>query len=174
MTSVNQINMVKNVLIEWRNTRKMYLPLCLFATILIAGSCKLDSQAPLIVDNKLDIYYENGPHQDLLDTAHAGSFSEDSIRLYNVKNGVPTEVVNGNPFPHNFHLYKNVESQKYALSVFLETDTTYIRLKYNRLDTIACKFNGFDNQFFISKVWYNGILKWNDYSASREITVVVE
>jgi hypothetical protein len=174
MTIVNQSNMVKNEFIGWRNFRKVYIPVFLLATTLISGSCKLDSQAPLVVDNKLDIYYENGPHQDLLDSTKSGSFREDSIHLYIVKDGVPTEVLNGDPFPHNFHLYKNEESQKYALSVFLETDTTYIRLNSQILDTITCKFNSYDNQFFVSKVWYNGILKWNDYASTREITVLVE
>ncbi len=163
MTNVNQINMVKPGFIVWRNIRKKYLPVCLLATTLIAGSCKLDSQDPWVIDNKLDIYYENGPHQDLLDTANTGSFSVDSIHLYNVENGVPKEVNNRDPFPHNFVLHKNEESQKYVLSVLLETDTTYIRLNYLRLDTITCKFNLFDNNYFISKVWYNGTLKWNDY-----------
>jgi hypothetical protein len=152
----------------------MFFLFCLFATILIAGSCKLDSQAPFVVDNKLDIYYQTPPNQDLLDTAYSGSFSIDSIHLYNVENGVPSEVTNGDPFPHNFHLFENEKAHKYFLSVFLETDTTYIRLNSQILDTMTCKFSGIDNQFFVSKVWYNGNLKWNDYYSAREITVVVE
>ncbi len=101
-----------------------------------------------------------------------GSFTADSIHLYNVVRGVKKEVNNRADYPHNFFIYKNEELQKYVLRVFLEVDTTFLELNRHITDTITCVFERSDNHFIIRKVWYNGNVKWDDYAVSREFTIM--
>jgi hypothetical protein len=148
------------------------LYLLLIFSVLIAGGCKLESPNEVLIDNKVDIYYINSRHEDLLDTAVNGSFTTDSIHLYNVLRGVKKEVNNRADYPHNFYIYKNEELQKYILRVFLEVDTTLLELNRNITDTITCVFERSEDNFIIRKVWYNGNLKWDDYAVSREFTIM--
>jgi hypothetical protein len=145
---------------------------CLLIPFLIAGSCKLESPNQVVIDNKVDIYYINSLHEDLLDTAVSGSFTPDSIHLYNVVSGVKMEVNNRADYPHNFFVYNNEEFKKYVLRVFLEVDTTLLELNRNITDTITCVFDRSENNFIIRKVWYNGNVKWDDYATSREFTIM--
>jgi hypothetical protein len=149
-----------------------YLYLLLIFSVLIAGGCKLESPNEVIIDNKVDIYYINSRHEDLLDTVVNGSFTADSIHLYNVLRGVKKEVNNRADYPHNFFIYKNEELQKYVLRVFLEVDTTFLELNRNITDTITCVFERSVDNFIIRKVWYNGNVKWDDYAVSREFTIM--
>jgi hypothetical protein len=144
----------------------------LLVLILLAAGCKLDSPNPVVIDNTVDIYYINSLHEDLLDTAIDGSFTADSIRLYNVVNGIKKEVNNRIDYPYNFFIYRNEQFQKYVLRVFLEVDTTLLMLNRNITDTLTCTFERSDDSFIIRKVWYNGYLKWDDYAASREFTIM--
>jgi hypothetical protein len=167
--------MIQAVSILGRNYVKRNLPVFQLVLVLVtAGSCRFESQDSVVIDNKVDIYYINSLHEDLLDTAILGSFREDSIRLYNLENGVQREVNNRDPYPHNFYIYRNEQFQEYVLRVFLEVDTTYIRLSSHITDTIVCTINRSGDNFILSKVWYNGALKWDDYATSRDITVVVK
>ena len=151
---------------------KRGLSLFLFIPVILTGGCKLESPNEVVIDNKVDIYYSNSLGEDLLDTAGIAGFSEDSIHLYNVVNGVKKEVSNRANYPHNFFIYKNVDFNKYVLRVFLEVDTTFLELNRNITDTITCIFNITDANFIIRKVWYNGNLKWEDYATIREFTIV--
>jgi len=146
--------------------------LLLLISVLIAGSCKLESPKRVIIDNKVDIYYKNSSNEDLLDTAVTSSFTADSIHLYNVVAGVKKEVNNRADYPHNFLIYKNEDLQKYVLSVFVEVDTTLLELNRNITDTITCAIEISEENFIIRKVWYNGNLKWDDYAVSREFIIM--
>jgi hypothetical protein len=146
--------------------------LLLLISVLMAGGCKLESSKQFVIDNKVDIYYINGSNEDLLDTAVSGSFTADSIHLYNVVQGVKKEVNNRAEYPHNFYIYKDDNLQKYVLWVFPEVDTTLLQLNRNITDTITCAFEKSEDKFFIRKVWYNGNLKWDDYAVSREFTIM--
>ena len=148
------------------------LSLLLMISFLIAGSCKLDSPNQVVIDNNVDIYYINNRQVDLMDTSVIGSFKTDSIHLYNVVRGVKKEVNNRVDYPHNFFIYKNEELQKYVLRVFLEVDTTFLELNRNITDTITCSFERSENSLIIRKVWYNGNVKWDDFSVSREFTIM--
>lgn len=144
----------------------------LLVSVLIATGCKLESPNEVVIDNMADIYYINSQQEDLLDTAVMGSFTADSIHLYNVVRGVKKEVNNRADYPHNFFIYRNEELQKYVLRVFLEVDTTYLELNRHITDTITCAFERSDNHLIIRKLWYNGIVKWDNYAVSREFTVM--
>lgn len=150
--------------------KNIYLLLQISGLILVG--CKLESPNEVVIDNKVDIYYINSRYEDLLDTAVSGSFTADSIHLYNVVGGVKEEVNNRADYPHNFFIYKNEALQKYVLRVFLEVDTTYLELNSHITDTVTCVFERSDNNFIIRKVWYNGNVKWDDYAVSREITIM--
>ena len=148
------------------------LYLLFLISVLIAGSCKLESPNEVVIDNKVDIYYINSQHEDLLDTSVIGSFTADSIHLYNVIMGVKNEVNNRADYPHNFFIYKNEELKKYVLRVFLEVDTTFLELNRNITDTITCVFERSEGNFIIRKVWYNGYVRWDDYAVSREFIIM--
>jgi hypothetical protein len=144
----------------------------LLILVILAAACKLESPNQVVIDNKVDIYYINSRQDDLLDTAVIAAFAEDSIHLYNVVLGVKEEVNNRADYPHNFFIYKNEQFNKFGLRVFLEVDTTFLELNRNITDTITCLLDRSENNFIIRKVWYNGILKWEDYATSREFTIM--
>jgi hypothetical protein len=144
----------------------------LLVSLILAGACKLDSPTEVIIDNTVDISYINSAHEDLLNTAVIGSFTADSIHLYNLNKGVKTEVNNRVDYPHNFFIYRDDEFQKYDLQVFIEVDTTLLELNKTTTDTIVCLIARSANTFIIRKVWYNGNVKWDDYAVKREFTIL--
>jgi hypothetical protein len=151
---------------------KKGLFLFLSVLVIITVSCKLESPDPVVIDNQVDINYTNSQEEDLLDTSVTAGFSADSIHLYNVVNGIKKEVNNRVDYPHNFFIYKNEQFNKHVLRVFLEVDTTYLQLNRKITDTIACKFYRSENKLIITKVWYNGNLKWDNSAVSREFTII--
>jgi hypothetical protein len=158
---------------DFRIYRVLSIPgICALLSFLLTGGCKLESPNNVVIDNKVDIYYINNLYEDLLDTSVSGSFTADSIHLYNLVKGVKKEVINRSDYPGNFFIYRNDAQQKYVLRVFLEVDTTLVELNRNITDTITCIFDRSPDIFIISKVWYNGHLKWEDYAVSREFTIM--
>ena len=141
-------------------------------SLFLASGCKLESPGEVVIDNKIDIYYMNSRQEDLLDQDITGSFAADSIRLYNVERGVKKEVNNRTDYPHNFFIYKNEAFQKYVLRVFIEVDTTLLQLNSSITDTIVCSFDRSGDNFIISRVLYNGYVKWDNYAISREFTIL--
>jgi len=153
------------------NVASALMPFLLVLMVLLCSHCKIESEHQLIIDNTVDILYANSLQGDLLDTAVSGSFFADSIHLYNVDMGVKTEVKNRNDYPNNFVIYKNEELQKYVLRVFLESDSTLLELNPRTTDTIKCYINRANDDFIISKVWYNGSVEWDDYATIRQIII---
>jgi hypothetical protein len=142
-----------------------------FLSFMVTG-CRLESPNEVVIDNKIDINYINGLQEDLLDYSLPGSFTTDSFHLYNLVKGIKKEVNNRADYPHNFFIYKNEEFQKNVLRVFIEVDTTLLELNRDITDTITCTFERSGDNFIISKVWYNGIVKWDNYAVRREFTIM--
>ena len=152
----------------------------LFLIVLFSFCSKKDdnndstkSTKDVIVDEATIIGYKNVLGQDLLDTATQNHFSTDNIHVYYLINGIKTEVnYPGLDYPHNFFISKDNSLNQNFLTIFLETDTTLLELNKNITDTITCVIEKSNSSMIVRKVWYNGILKWDNYDIAREFIII--
>ncbi|MGD0341308.1 MAG: hypothetical protein ABSA76_06345 [Bacteroidales bacterium] len=119
----------------------------------------------VIVETDVDIGYKNNIGEDLLDTATQNHFSVSSIHVYNVVKDIKNEN-------HDLIVYNNESLNQYFLKVFLEFDTTLLKLNELDTDTITCVIDRSHHDTIIRKVWYNGILKWDDRRVPRSFTIL--
>ncbi len=131
------------------------------------------------VDVNLFMNVTDSAGHDLLDPAYQGSYNADSIKLYYLINGETQEVFDGRlDMPRNFRILKLNDSSKYVIQIGLNADessalpVTYIQWKYNDMDTITATYNRSEGSIICTKVWYNGILKWEAYKTSRSIQII--
>ena len=153
---------------------KNILIIFIVITFLFSMSCNKCGGKATVVDTGVEITYVNNKGEDLLNVATPGHFSADSIHIYNVVKGIKKEVYNSHyDIPRNFVIIKNDSLHKYFLRIFPDVDTTLLELNENTTDTITCEFaKSYCNNQIVTKVWYNGILKWGDMSVPRAFTII--
>jgi len=135
--------------------------------ILPFGSCKKNHT---IESAMIEIAFKDKSGNDLLDSSTQNNYSESSIHLFNVVNGVKKEVNTPYDIPHNFVIFKNESLNQNFLRVFFETDTTLLQLDQNMVDTLICLIDR-TNGHLLKRLWYNGEPKWN-YMNPNVITIV--
>ena len=144
----------------------------LFITIafLLLSNCEKN---PSTNNMHVEIAYKDKQGTDLLDPTKQNSFTTNTIHVYNVSNGKKTEVNYPNyDFPHNFRIYKNDDLATFYLSLTIETDTTLLELNNSITDTVTCiaeKSNGIGR---LKKVWYNGVMEWDNIANPQGFTIV--
>ena len=136
--------------------------------ILSLGSCERISP---IENAMMEIAYKDKSGNDLLYSSTQNNYSESSIHLFNVVNGVKKEVNTPYDIPHNFVIFKNEPLNQNFLRIFLETDTTLLQLDQNTVDTLTCVIDR-SRGHELKKFWYNGILKWDNIELPPVITIV--
>jgi len=134
--------------------------------ILPFGSCKKNHT---IESAMIEIAFKDKSGNDLLDSSTQNNYSESSIHLFNVVNGVKKEVNKPYDIPHNFVIFKNESLNQNFLRVFFETDTTLLQLDQNMVDTLICLIDR-TNGHLLKRLWYNGEPKY--YMNPNVITIV--
>ena len=152
---------------------KNILTFSLIAITIFLFSCQKEPVNTTIVSMKVDIAYQDVSGTDLLNPASPNHFSADSIHVYNVVDGVKEERYYSNlDNPTLWDITKPDSSNNYYLRVDVETDTTIIALnKTISPDTLSCSIDRDHGNFIITKVWYNGDLKWSDNMTPREFVI---
>ncbi len=137
------------------------------------GSCKKEPYKNAINSMNVDIAYKDNSENDLLDPATPNYFSPDNIHVYNVVNGVKKEVYHPNyDFPNNFIIYRNDDLSSYYLRLFIEADTILLQLNTAVVDTVTSVSEESNGNWHLKKVWYNGVLEWDDIAVPQEFTIV--
>ncbi len=57
------------------------------------------------------------------------------------------------------------------MGIGVEVDTTLIMLNKSIMDTLTCSIDRSHGNHIITKVWYNGVLKWGDNGVRRQFVV---
>lgn len=135
-------------------------------------NCSKDNKKGTDVDERVKIVYENISGEDLLNSATQNYYPANGIHVYNVKNKIKTERFYGNL--DNPRMWEIVETtpDRYSLWVDIETETTLLELNKDVVDTVKCIIDKSDGNTTIRKVWYNGIVKWDNISVPRIFTIV--
>ncbi len=125
----------------------------------------------------VDISVKDSAGNDLLDPSFPGSFKEDSIRLYYLENGKRVEVYYSNMTdPRNFFIF--YENSEYLIRIFPNDDkssdypVTYIDWDKSDEDTIKCVITRTRNTTNVTKVWFDGQLKWQ--AGTREYFEIIK
>jgi len=139
---------------------------------LFLSNCTKEPNNAAIVGTFIDIGFKDKLNNDLLDPSTPNHYLSDSIRLYSIKNGIKTEVFHANyDDPRNFNIYKNDSLKMYRIMVYFDTDTTLLKLNSRITDTISCITERANGNWLLKKLWYNGVLKWDDIMLPQEIII---
>lgn len=144
--------------------------------LVIFSACARDFISPTVIDTGIELAITDSNGTDLLNPENLGSYKADSIRIYYLKDGKKEEFYKPNlDMPRNFFIDKNPGNNRYYMHLVLdegkydrEITTTYIKWNSQKEDTIKCEMNRYlsQNTVYCEKVWYNGILKFDDATQS--------
>lgn len=144
--------------------------------LIVFFACKKPFNSPNVIDTGIYLAMTNSKGVDLLNPVNPESYKPDSIRVYYLKNGKKEEIYIPNlDYPRKFVIKKNNGNNRYFLQLFLdegtydrEITTTYIQWNSQKEDTIRCEMNRYlsQNTVYCEKVWFNGILKFDDATQS--------
>ena len=134
---------------------------------------------PVIDTNMVGgIYIGRGVHisfvdkngNDLLNPDYPDSFKEHSFKLYYLEEGLKKEVYFSHyDSPRNIDL--TCERELCELSIVL-SHTTYLEFEPGVEDVIESEFIKNGGAILVSKIYYNGELKWDIDSGSPAFTIV--
>ena len=113
-------------------------------------------------------------NNNLLDPSTPGHFEKNKIRIFYVKDGERKEVYDANlDLPRNFDISKDNAAQEYAMKLFPdegksdnEITTTLIQWNENEVDTVTCEVRREASSVWVSKVWYDGTLAYDQISGA--------
>lgn len=155
----------------------------IFNSIIICGitialtCCKEVIDTPTVIDIGINLWIKDENGKNLLDSTNTNYYKAAEIRIFNLVNGIKTEVFNsGMQAPRNFLIYKNEGNGEYFMKLYpyegigkayengtrIETTTTYIQWRESLTDTVVCTITRIQNSMYCTKVYYNGILKYDD------------
>jgi len=160
------INTIK-ICLKLENNMKTLL---IISIIIFTISCEKKAETD-IGDTHFRISVLDSTGADLLDTLNPNSYPWDSIRIYNVINGIPVMYYYSNRGLQYGYLITNELTQYYHLLTdpdrFAHPDEEenymmYIAWTKEDLDTILCETKEpYEGRKFIEKIYYNGELSWN-------------
>lgn len=144
--------------------------------VFFAAACKKNEQPDVVVlDTEMDISISNAEGIDLLNPQTSGYIKAEDVDIYILKNGVKEKVFKASAdHPENFFIFKAeptalyLNPGTYYMRLFLNTNTnaenisiTYLEIKGHGTDTITAYVSQKPGVTAITKVWFNGDLKWN-------------
>ncbi len=112
----------------------------------------------------MEFAFKNKSGNDMLDPDTPEAFDHSLIETFIMKSGSKEVITNGSS-----NLFSK-ERGFYTLLLNLTNQTTYLKLSETTTDTIVTEIKSGSNFAYITKLWYNGELVYNDETAL--ITVV--
>jgi len=137
-------------------------------------NCKRDSDNGYGVSrsNHINIAYINSSGENLLNPSTLNHYTADSIRIYYIVDGVKTEAnFPKADYPNGFHIYQS-DSTTYRIGVLLNSNNVLIKLNHETTDTIKCIIDHSYGNLELRKLWYNGVLMFDNDRPTLDITVV--
>lgn len=147
-------------------------------SVFFTVACKKNEHIQSVVlETAIDISISNAEGMDLLNPQTSGYIKAEDVNIYILKNGIKEKVFKATAdFPENFYIFKveqeinYLKNGTYYLRLFLsETtnagniSTTYLDIK-GHTDTITAYVENKPGSTVVTKVWFNGDLK---YEASK-------
>jgi hypothetical protein len=151
-----------------------------FSSVFLVGilACKRElPHPPVVVDMAINLLIMDNQEQNLLDSTTSNYYKASEIRIFNLVNGVKTEVLNpAMDAPRNFLIYKNEGNGEYFMRLFPydgegetygegtreEIATTYIQWRENKVDTLDCTITRIWSSVYCNKVMYNSVIKYDN------------
>ena len=142
---------------------KKFILFLFIASLFLTCNKKTDE----ILSTTVSIILLDQQGQNLLSTT--SNLKENDIEVFVVRNGetAPFKPTNGNP--RGFSIRKTIDNKEFLnfdgfdyLARKAEYTTTLIKLGSYGTDTIKCQIVSSGNHTRVTKVWYNGILKFDD------------
>ncbi len=123
-----------------------------------------------IFDLDINISVKDSAGNDLLDPSFPGSFKKDSINIIYLVNGKRANL----DYLWKFNIYQ--DSSGYVLRIFpydinSEYSVSYIDWNQSDEDTIKCEIERTSNITSVTKVWFDGQLKWQA-GTERYFTII--
>ena len=164
--------------------------LTILSTIFLLFSCQRDEAETQTIDQVLTLYMKNAAGQDLLNSKIDGSYT--SVSLFDILGVRDLMPISG------YNLLKDVDTMTYldypAGAIRLKIDSlsneneeTYFSRFVIRLsrpsnsttplvddDTIKIEYKSTPSLFQISKLWYNGDLKFTKIQGEPNIVTIVK
>ncbi|MEX0858387.1 MAG: hypothetical protein WD016_09575 [Balneolaceae bacterium] len=137
--------------------------------------CSTDSEPGTVIETGFTIAYVDQDENDLLDPAHPNAITEGNTDLYYLINGeMVKQYENHLDHPKKFSVVTEEKLfDRYFMHISPNTieglDTaityiTYLEFENNSLDTIKTQYrrpSPSSNSIFVTKIWYNGELRWD-------------
>jgi hypothetical protein len=134
-------------------------------------SCSKKEENGFDLDLGLEISVVDKAGNDLLNPVSPNSFKESEIKIYYLLDGKKVEVFYSNyDHPRNFYIYQR--GNEFRIAVILNDPITYIQWNNSDTDTIQCEVSRAEGSVVCRKVWFNGELRWDNYSTERFIKIV--
>ncbi len=136
--------------------------------------CKKDY--PTVISTAFDVWVRDNDGNNLFNTQTPNHYSVDTVRIFYLENGVRKEF--NNPMlgaPRNFLVMKNESNGEYGVRLFpyegthregTATTRMFIQWNYQDTDTVDCAIEKYDATEICTKVWWNGVLKFDRTTAS--------
>jgi len=158
------------------NLKAMKPVTLMLSLVMVLLSCQKEENS-VFLDGGIEITVIDNNGNDLLNPSAENSFKEESIKIYYLIDGVVEEVYHPTAdYPRNFFIYERDGIYRMALSLNGnekdEFPVTYIQWNETDTDTVKGSFLRGEGFLMCTKVWYNGVLMWEDYNTERRITVV--
>jgi hypothetical protein len=137
-------------------------------------NCGSNQDCPTVLDLDIDLWVRDKSGNNLLDPKISTSFKKDSIRVFYLEDGQRKEFYNPNlDAPRGFFIYKNEGNGEYVFRIFsyegkskvTERTTIYVQWRQGIEDAFECEMTKVCYSVYCTKVWYNGVLKYDDATA---------
>ncbi|EKB48732.1 hypothetical protein [Cecembia lonarensis] len=156
------------------------LPLVL---LFLFSACSNEEQMPTIggftLDRVLTLKILDEEGNDLLDPDHERYLDPSKIKVFYERDGRMVEFIQSHlDMPRNFRVDPPHEFQDtYLMFLVLDSEKTVIQWNENESDTIRAeffKYSGRDFLLKVTKVFFNGELKWDVESKSRRKVTIIK
>ncbi|MDD3004442.1 hypothetical protein [Flavobacterium sp.] len=141
----------------------------IFVFIFIVSCSSDETKNAVLIATSIDVSITNEAGQDLLNSQNENSYNPQDIKIYYIDN-FNAEILFDRPlwdYSKGFFIYER-PNDKFAIRIFTndiiesEIRTTLIKWNNTETDTIKCEIEREGNYYTaVTKVWYNGILKYD-------------
>lgn len=138
-------------------------------------ACNSTTPDHTVKSTNIDFSFVNEDGEDLLNPSHPHAITEQNTDLYYLINGEKEKVFDKNlDYPKHFFIPDEKLSDKYFMRVFpnivkgQKTAISYIQFSDTTMDTIKVEYTDEPGLTVVTKVWYNGALRFNINDKNQE------
>ncbi len=156
--------------------KKKYFIAILIGIFAFVISCSFPKE-PLLFMIDVKIFYKDKLGRDLFNIQTPNNFDVNKISLYLLKNGKRKLIPHFNESNTNsgYSIYKYNSTGDNLLFFYIEADSIIIELNNQITDTLVSEIIRHNREpVRVNKIWYNGIIMWDNYSGKERIFTIVK